>query len=131
MATYSSILAWRIPWTEEPDGLNPQGHKELDRPEAIYRQFVIANLPRSKRLLIPWLVSPSTVILGPKKMKSVTAFTISPSICQEERRLDAMILVYLIVSFNQIFTLLFHPHQQALYLYTYSACKGLPWWLRR
>ena len=30
MATHSSILAWRIPWTEEPGGLRPWGHKELD-----------------------------------------------------------------------------------------------------
>ena len=29
MATHSSILAWRIPWTEEP-GYSPWGHKELD-----------------------------------------------------------------------------------------------------
>ena len=65
--------------------------------------FVLANLPRSKCLLILWLLSPSTVILRPKKMKSVTAFTFSPSISQEEIRLDAMILVYLTVSFNQIF----------------------------
>ena len=31
MATHSSILAWRIPWTEKPGGLySPWGHKELD-----------------------------------------------------------------------------------------------------
>ena len=30
MATHSSILAWRIPWTEEPGGLQPWGHRELD-----------------------------------------------------------------------------------------------------
>ena len=30
MATYSNILAWRILWTEEPAGLQPQDHKELD-----------------------------------------------------------------------------------------------------
>ena len=30
MATHSSILAWRIPWTEEPVGYSPWGHKELD-----------------------------------------------------------------------------------------------------
>ena len=30
MATHSSILAWKISWTEEPDGYNPWGHKELD-----------------------------------------------------------------------------------------------------
>ena len=31
MAIHSSILAWRIPWTEEPDELQPMGHRELDR----------------------------------------------------------------------------------------------------
>ena len=30
MATHSNILAWRIPWTEEPGGHNPWGHKESD-----------------------------------------------------------------------------------------------------
>ena len=30
MATYSSILAWKIPWTEETGGLQPWSHKELD-----------------------------------------------------------------------------------------------------
>jgi len=30
MATYSSILAWRIPWTEEPGVLQSRGCKELD-----------------------------------------------------------------------------------------------------
>ena len=30
MATHPSILAWKIPWTEEPDGYSPWGHKELD-----------------------------------------------------------------------------------------------------
>ena len=44
-------------------------------------RFVIAFLPRSKHLLISWLQSPSTVILEPKKIKSVTTSTFSPSIC--------------------------------------------------
>ena len=30
MATHSSILAWKIPWTEEPDGLQSMGSQELD-----------------------------------------------------------------------------------------------------
>jgi len=34
METHSSILAWRIPWTEKPGGLNPQGRKESDMTEA-------------------------------------------------------------------------------------------------
>ena len=33
MATHSSILAWNIPWTEEPGGLQSMGHKELDMTE--------------------------------------------------------------------------------------------------
>ena len=33
MATHSSILAWKIPWTEEPGGLQSMGHKELDTTE--------------------------------------------------------------------------------------------------
>ena len=36
VATHSSILAWRIPWTEEPGGLSPWGHKELDMTEVTY-----------------------------------------------------------------------------------------------
>ena len=43
-------------------------------------RFVIAFLPRSKRLLISWLQSPSAVILDPQKLKSVTVSIISPSI---------------------------------------------------
>ena len=34
-ATHSSILAWRIPWTEEPDGLESMGCKELDTTEQL------------------------------------------------------------------------------------------------
>ena len=44
-------------------------------------RLVIAFLPRSKRLLISWLQSPSVVILEPKKIKSVTVSIVSPSIC--------------------------------------------------
>ena len=54
----------------------------------------IAFLPKSKRLLISWLQSPSTVILEPKKMKSVTVSTVSSSVCYEEMGLDAMIFVF-------------------------------------
>ena len=44
-------------------------------------RLVITFLPRSKRLLISWLQSPSAVILEPKKIKSDTVSTVSPSIC--------------------------------------------------
>ena len=35
-ATHFSILAWRTPWTKEPGGCNPWGHKELDMIEHAY-----------------------------------------------------------------------------------------------
>ena len=54
-------------------------------------RVVITFLPRSKRLLISWLRSPSTVILEPRKIKSAT---VSPSIFHEVRGPDAMIFVF-------------------------------------
>ena len=56
--------------------------------------LVITFLPRSKRLLISWLQSPSAVILEPKKIKSDTVSTVSPSICHEVVGPDAMIFVF-------------------------------------
>ena len=57
-------------------------------------RFVIAFLPRSKRLLISWLQLPSAVILKPQKIKSLTVSIVSPSICHEVMGPDAMILVF-------------------------------------
>ena len=57
-------------------------------------RVVIAFLPRSKGLVISWLQSLSTVILEPKKIKSVTVSIVSSSICHEVMGLDAMILVF-------------------------------------
>ena len=54
-------------------------------------RLVITFLPRSKRLLISWLQSPSAVVLEPPKIKSDT---VSPSICHEVMGPDAMILVF-------------------------------------
>ena len=57
-------------------------------------RWVIALLPRSKHLLISWLQSPSSVILEPKKIKSVTISIVSPFIYREVMGPDAMILVF-------------------------------------
>ena len=57
-------------------------------------RLVITFLPRSKHLLISWLQSPSAVILEPRKIKSATVSTVSPSISHEVRGPDAMILVF-------------------------------------
>ena len=56
--------------------------------------LVISFLPRSKRLLISWLQPPSAVILEPRKIKSDTVSTVSPSICHEVMGPDAMIFVF-------------------------------------
>ena len=57
-------------------------------------RLVITFLPRSKRLLISWLQSPSAVILEPPKIESATVSTVSPSISHEMMGPDAMILVF-------------------------------------
>ena len=61
--------------------------------------FVITFLARSKHVSISWLQSLATVILEPKKIKSATVSTFSPSICREVIGMDAMIFVFLNVEF--------------------------------
>ena len=57
-------------------------------------RLVMTFLPKSKYLLISWWQSPSVVILEPRKIKSATVFTVSPSISHEVMGPDAMILVF-------------------------------------
>ena len=66
-------------------------------------RFVIGFLPRSS-LLLSWLQSPSAVTLEPPKIKSLTVSIVSPSICHEVMGLDAMILVFQMLSFKPTFS---------------------------
>ena len=72
--------------------------------ELNWTRLLIAFLPRSKPLLIPWLQSPSTVTLEPKKIKSVPVSIVSLSISHEAMGLDAMILVFWMLSFKPGFS---------------------------
>ena len=66
--------------------------KEMSLLLNMLSRLVITFLPRSKRLLISWLQSPSAVILEPKKIKSDTVSTVAPSISHELMGPDAMIV---------------------------------------
>ena len=80
----------------------------------ILSMFVIAFLPRRKCLLISWLQSPSAVILEPKKIKSVTASTVSPFICHEVIRPRCHYLsffFFLILRYCHIFLSLHTVHE--------------------
>ena len=68
-------------------------------------RLVIAFLPRSKRLFISCLKSPSAVILKPPKIKSLTFSIVSPSIFHEVMGPDAMILVFWMLTFKPTFSL--------------------------
>ena len=70
-------------------------------------KFVINFLPRSKCLLIPWLLSPSAVTWEPKKIKSVIASILPPSVCHEVIGSGNMILVLCML--NQLFQSLLLP----------------------
>ena len=67
--------------------------------------FVIVFLPRSKWFLISWLQSPSTIILEPKKLRSVAISNFSPSIYHEVMGPGAMVLVFWMLSFKPAFSL--------------------------
>ena len=56
--------------------------------------LVIAFLPRREHLLISWLQSPSSVILEPPKIKSLTVSIVSPPICHDDMVPDSMILFF-------------------------------------
>ena len=71
----------------------------------ILSRFVIAFLPRSKHLLISWMQSPSAVILEPKKIKSLTISTVSPSICHEVMGMDTAIFIFWMLNFKPAFSL--------------------------
>ena len=68
-------------------------------------RFVIAFLPRSKQLLISWLQSLSTLILEPKKIKSVIVSIVSPSMCHKVMGPDAMIFIFSMLLFKLAFSL--------------------------
>ena len=63
-------------------------------------RFVIALFPWSKNLLISWLQPQSTVILKPKKIKSVTASNVFLSVCYKVMGAYAMILVFWMLNFK-------------------------------
>ena len=77
--------------------------------------LVIAFLPRSQRLLISELQSPSAVILEPPKIKSLAVSIAFPSIYHEVMRPDAMILVFWMLSFKPTFSLSFFTFIRRLF----------------
>ena len=89
-------------------------------------RFVIAFLPRIKCLLMSWLQSLPTVILEPKKIKSVTVSTFSPSICHKVMGPDAMIIVLGCWVLSQ----LFHSplsSRGSLFFFTFCHKGGVIW----
>ena len=96
-------------------------------------RLVIAFPPRSKCLSISQLQSPSAVILEAKKMKSLTVFIVSPSICHEVMVWDAVIFVFCMLSFKPAFALssftfikwLFSSSQLSAIRVVSSACLRL------
>ena len=79
--------------------------KDMSLPFNKLSRFAIDFLPRIYCLLISCLQPPSTVILEHKKIKSVTVSIIFPSICLEVMGLDAMILVFWMLSCKPAFSL--------------------------
>ena len=86
-------------------------------------RLVITFLPRSKHLLISGLQSPPAVILELPKIKSATVSAVSPSICHEVMGPDAVILVFLMLSFQSNFSLSSFTFIKRLYSSSLSAIR--------
>ena len=82
---------------------------------SLLSRFVITFLSRSKCLLISWLQSSSTVILESKKIKSVTASTISPSVYHEVVRPNANIFIFWMLNFKPAFSFSSFTHIKRLF----------------
>ena len=72
MATHSTTLAWKFSWMEKPGRLQSMGSQRVghdwETSLSLFFRLIIAFLPRSKRLWISWLQSPSAVILETPKI---------------------------------------------------------------
>ena len=55
MAIHSSTIAWKIPWTEEPDRLRPWGRKESDTTERLHFHFHFNPGEHWRRYLLHWV----------------------------------------------------------------------------
>ena len=86
-------------------------------------RLIMTFLPRSKHLLISSLQSSSVVILEPPKIKSVTVFIVSPSICHEVMGPEAMILVFWRLSFKSTFSLSSFTYIKRLFSSSCSAIR--------
>ena len=98
-----AVILWSPDVKSQLIGKDPDVGKVMSLFFKMLSRLTIAFLPRSKCLLISWLQSPSTVILKPRKIKSVIVSTVFPSICHEVMGPDAMILV-----FRWVLSQLFH-----------------------
>ena len=96
IATHSSILAWRIPWTEELGGLQSTGRKESDTTERLHFTFtlllgrkVMSNLDsifQSRDITLPAKVRLVKAVVFPVVMYGCESWTVKKA---ERRRIDA------------------------------------------
>ena len=97
-------------------------------------RLVIAFLPKSKHLLISWLQPPSVVILAPKKIKSVTVSTVSPSIWHEvmdwmpwSSFFECWVLSHFLFIYLFIFPFIFISWRLITLQYCSGFCHTLTW----
>ena len=85
-------------------------------------RFAITFLPKSKHLIISWVQLSFSVILEPKKRKSVTASTFPPSFCHEVMGQYAMILVFWTLSFKSVFSFSSFNFSKRLFAFLVPLC---------
>ena len=111
---------------EEPGGLQSMGSLRVrhDWATSLSLFTFMHWRRRSKRLLISWLQSPSAVILEPRKIKSVTVSTVSPSICHEVMGPNAISLDFECWIWSQIFHSPLSPSSRGSLVLLHLCHKG-------
>ena len=105
MATHSSILAWRIPWTEEPGGLySPWGCKRVRQDWATNTLFNFSSKEQTSFIFMAAVTIRSD--FRAQENKICHCFHFFPFYCREVMGTDAMVLVLLMLSFKPAFSLL-------------------------
>ena len=105
LSKFQEFVIYREAWPAAVHGVTKNQSDMTKQLNWTDTQSSVQSLSCIQLFATPWLQSPSGVVLEPKKIKSTTVSTVSPSICHEVMGPDAMIFVFWTLSFKPTFSL--------------------------
>ena len=127
MSTHSSVLAWRIPWTEEPGGLQSTGSQRVRHD----REALTPTLGNHQVHLYSWRILPERSLWAKQHVRS--SVCVAHWICQTDVKLTAICTASKTMTqrrYERTFCYFSSPQQFNKYLWsTFLRASGLPLWL--